>query len=273
MKILSVLFVSFILVSSIDAGVYKYPSWVDAQRYLYGNTTLMEKTLQKYKNIADKYPLDCEAQYKVAELTYYLWEVYTFEKKNESLRTRLIQIGVKYSKRALKINPNSVPAMFWFVANIGVYGLMKGPQNVLKYAPIGRKLLFRMAKQDPNMIFERGSWGRLLGKLYAFLPSFPMSFGDIDKGIALLKKVYQKYPDYGINIYFLAEAYAIAGKDIKAMDLLEKGIKIIGNSDLTLFVNRKDLRIMKNLLKLMNKHIKEGKNFVKPTELIAVEHN
>jgi len=272
MKKLLIILLYFGFVVSINADSYKYPSWVDAQRNLYGNSKLMEKTLQKYKKLADNNPLNCEAQYKVAELTYYLWEVYSFDKKSVEIRTRLINVGVEYSKKALKVDSNSIPAMFWFVANIGVYGMMKGPQNVLNLAPIGRKLTYKMVKLDPDMIFERGSWGRLLGKLYSFLPSFPISFGNINKGTVILEKVYKKYPDYGINIFFLAESYAIKGELAKAKDLLEMGIKKLKNSDLTIFVNRKDLRISKNLLRLVNKSIKNGIRFIKPTELIDVEH-
>jgi len=253
-------------------GYSAYPSWTVSQRNLFGNIVLMEKKLIEYIKIADQNKSKYEPQWRVSELTYYLWENYMF-KKDYKKCFDIIKVGYKYGKRALKIKPNGKEALFWFSANVGIYGLLKGPTNVLQLAPQGRKLLEKLSVVDPKMTFEKGSWARILGKIYAFIPSFPISFGNIEKGIYLLNKTVAAYPNYGINWNFLGEAYLVKGEIFKAKSLFEKNILMLKNSDQTIYANRRDLRISKTLLKLTKKYILEGKTHISYSVLSKEEYN
>ncbi len=267
------IFTALILVSSFLNPLYSYnyPDWTKAQRYLFGDLKKMEEALPFYIKLAEKNKNDYTAQWKVAELCYYLWENYRFG-GNLAGQWKAAKNGYYYGWKGVLLNPNGIEGLFWYAADKGVWGILNGPLNSLKEAVKVKKYLFRLKSLDPQAKFEKGSWARILGKVYVFSPPFPVGFGDVTEGIRILTFAVEKYPDYGINRNFLAESYMAIGKIDVAEKLLKKNVEILKKADQTIYVNRRDLRIARNLLLLIREYKGKKENRVPASVILEAEY-
>ncbi len=93
----------------------------------------------------------------------------------------------------------------------------------LELARTARHLLERAARIDPNAI-GAGSIYANLGALYAQVPSFPISFGDLDKAAAYFRKALAANPG-GLDVnYFYADYLNRQGRREEAMQALERAL-------------------------------------------------
>lgn len=166
---------------------------------------LYEQTLQ-----AD--PKSEEAAWKLARTQYYIGSNSPKDQK-EAIFTQ----AVEAAKKAVAINPKSVPGHFWLGVTYGVYGSAKGIMKSLSLVdPIKEEMAF-VIETDPD--YEAGGAYRVLGRLYFKLPG--LFGGDNDLAIENLDIAVKKGPQRYMNHIYLAEVLIDEDEDKKAKELLE----------------------------------------------------
>ena len=247
MKKLLLLSLLMIMLSS-----FSYPSWEKAEREIFPYINKMEKLLPVYMEIAENNPNNYTAQWRVAELCIYMWQHYMLKgEKKKALR--VAEIGLKFGEKAVKIKPFGIEGLFWYSVIGGGFATLLGPLNALKWGNEKMKLLKRLPSLDPGAKYKDGGWAVILGKVYIFTPPFPIGFGDPVKGIKLLEFALKNYPHNGYIRNYLAEAYMRLGKFQLAEKILKENMKMLSKLDLTIYENKINLIITKNLLKLLKK--------------------
>ncbi len=178
-----------------------------------GDLAQAQRAADLYAQALAANPKSDEAAYRLAMAWYWLGlnapegkDLEPFEK------------AVNAAKRAVEINPDSLPGHYWLGVAYGVYGKAKGIMKSLALVdPIKEEMNWVLAK-DPN--YEKGGPQRVLGRLYFKLPG--LFGGDTDKAIANLKQAVQIGPERWINHLYLAEVYLKEGEKPQAVALLKK---------------------------------------------------
>jgi tetratricopeptide (TPR) repeat protein len=94
------------------------------------------------------------------------------------------QDGERYAEKAIQADPANAQGYFWKSGNLGKIGLIRGPLNSLSMVPELKALLSKTIELDPAE--EKAFYA--LGQLYAKVPGWPLSFGNIDQGVSLARK-------------------------------------------------------------------------------------
>lgn len=92
--------------------------------------------------------------------------------------------GEAFADTAINQEPDSAEGYFWKSGNVGKVGLLRGVLNSLFMIPTVKDLLTKTISRDPNhhdAFFA-------LGQLYAKVPGWPISFGNIDQAVSLARK-------------------------------------------------------------------------------------
>ncbi len=175
--------------------------------------------LAKAKQAADLYaqalkadPKSEAAAWKLARVQYWIG---MHSPKDQKLE--IFQKGVDAAKRAIALNPKSVPGHFWLGVNYGVYGSAKGIMESLSLIDPIKKEMATVIALDPN--FEAGGPYRVLGRLYFKVPG--LFGGDNEKAIENLETAVEKGPKRYLNHIYLAEVYFDEGEDPKGKKMLE----------------------------------------------------
>jgi len=92
--------------------------------------------------------------------------------------------GKRYADAAISANPKNPKGYFWKFCNMGKIALLEGAVNSLGILPELRSLLARTVELDP----EDAVAFHTLGQLYAKVPGWPFSFGNIDQAVSLARK-------------------------------------------------------------------------------------
>ena len=152
------------------------------------------------------------AAWKLARAQYWVGSHVPKEQK-----LAVFQQGVDAAKKAIAVNPKSLPGHYWLGVNHGVYGSAKGVMESLSLVDPIKKEMATVIEMDPN--YEAGGPYRVLGRLYFKLPG--LFGGDNDKAIANLKTAVAKGPQRYLNHIYLAEVYFDEDKDHEANQLLK----------------------------------------------------
>ncbi|MCB2186092.1 MAG: TRAP transporter TatT component family protein [Deltaproteobacteria bacterium] len=174
-----------------------------------------EQAAQLYEQALAADPRSEDAAWKLARTEYYLGN-----KAPKDQKEAIFQKGVDAAKKAVAINPKSVPGHFWLGVCYGVYGNAKGIMSSLSLVDPIKEEMETVLKLDPN--YEGGGPQRVLGRLYFKLPG--LMGGDNDKAVAYLQEAIKLGPTRWLNQLYLAEVYADLGKKDEAKALLEQVI-------------------------------------------------
>ena len=173
----------------------KYPSEEVSQKRIFGHPKVMKETLKKYLEYINKESGDYKGDWEIGELSFYLAEYYMFKHKIKEAE-KFLEIGVKYSKKAIKTNPNGIEAGYWMIANLSIYSDIKGPSKMITEVLLeAKKTMKKLSVLDKSMKYMNGGWGRYLGRFYISLPPPPINMGDIEKGMQILQNVCKNYPN------------------------------------------------------------------------------
>ncbi len=137
-------------------------------------------------------------------------------KDNKKLKMSLFQKGVAYGDSARKISPENLNGQFWYAANKGSIGKLKGVMNSLSMVGELKQIGNNIIKKDPNNIAAR----ILLANIYLSLPGF--MGGNADKSIELLQKGLEIDSCFTALYVPLANAYLKKKKKDKAKKVLSK---------------------------------------------------
>ncbi len=102
------------------------------------------------------------------------------------IRIRVAQIGQEMAKAIEATFPDRPAGPFFAATFAGTEGLARGVLDSLHLLPANMKRIREGAGKYPDYLY--GMTFVLLGKLYIKLPPFPISFGDLDKGIEFLEQ-------------------------------------------------------------------------------------
>ncbi len=161
---------------------------------------------------------------EVYKVRNYLLQVLIEITPTKAEKINLSKIGVYYTKEALKRFPDSHFFKIWYILFFTETYMYLDPQIFLSKVPVIVKSLEDAVNDDPGCCLSLAAL--LLGTIYAKLPSFPVSVGDIDKGIKYLKIAVKYNPRLMVNHLQLAEAYYLKGEKEKALREIELARKV-----------------------------------------------
>jgi tetratricopeptide (TPR) repeat protein len=171
-----------------------------------------QQAAQAYAQALAADPKSDQAAWKLSRTYYWIGR---HSPKDQKMA--IYQKGVEAAKKAIAINPKSVPGHFWLGVTYGVYGSAKGIMESLSLVDPIKKEMATVIELDPN--YEAGGPYRVLGRLYFKLPG--LFGGDNDKAMENLKIAVQKGPKRYLNHIYLAEVYYDEDKLGEAKELLE----------------------------------------------------
>jgi tetratricopeptide (TPR) repeat protein len=158
---------------------------------------------------------DYIAQWQAAEALEFL----AANRTRSDLRRQSAQRGIVFARRARELKPDGVEACYWYALNVGwladvdrAYGLdgVSEMQTALK----------RAIELDERYDFAGPL--RVLGILHLRTPQPPASIGSPHKGLQLLQRAVELFPDYPENYLYLAEALRDNKRADEAKEALRK---------------------------------------------------
>ena len=158
---------------------------------------------------------DYIAQWQAAEALEFL----AGNETRPELRRVSARRGIVLARRAREVKPDGVEGYYWYALNVGwlaevdrAYGLdaVSEMQTALK----------RAIELDER--YDLAGPLRVLGILYLRAPQPPASIGSPRKGLRLLQRAVELFPDYPENYLYLAEALHGSGRADEAKKALRK---------------------------------------------------
>ena len=126
------------------------------------------------------------------------------------------EAGKAAGEQAIKINPKGAMGYFWYAANLGRMGQVKGILNSLFMLPTFRKNLdeaYRLAPNEPEVL-------EAYGEMYNQLPW--IAGGSASKAIDYFKRSLKSDPNFTLSMAEMGSAYINDGKYEQAREILEK---------------------------------------------------
>ncbi len=157
---------------------------------------------------------------------------------NNSFKEAVGKYG-EFTPALSKVQDYQIGALYWYLANIGMWSKNSGVSTTLKYIKLIKSMLKRISQTDPN--YHYGGLDRYRGAYFAVLPSY--AGGNIRKSRDHFIKSMRVGPEYlGTKVLYamiyalktrnkplfkklvteVVEAPAVHDPDIRAENLLEK---------------------------------------------------
>lgn len=131
-----------------------------------------------------------------------------------------------FDKSVKKLRKADVPAVYWYAAALGKYGLAKSIVVVLDNKDRIYSMMRRVRKLDPE--YHHGASDRYLG---AFHTKIPFPKGDLKKSLAYFKKSLSRSNNYLATHVLIAQMLAPKLKD---RALFEKHLKFVIDAPLNI---------------------------------------
>lgn len=157
-----------------------------------------------------------EAAWKLARASFYVGD--HTEESGEA--DEMFAVGIGAGRAAVKLQPDKPEGHFWLGANLGGKASRATISNPGVVNEI-RSEMEAVIKIDEK--YQSGSAYIGLGRMYLQAPK--MLGGDTEKAIDTLKKGLAISPTNSMMKYYLAEAYASAGRDAEAKKLVDEVLK------------------------------------------------
>ncbi len=161
--------------------------------------------------------------YKLHQLrnmySYLLWD-----SSPEPTKEIISRVGLEYALDTIRHFPNRPDGYLWKGIFLGIYGLSVGVLNVVGSAPQMKRALLKSYKMDKKYFYSHAAF--VLGRMYFKLPSFPISFGDVNKAEKYIREALSLNDHYVLPYVFLAEVLVYKEKKKEAMDTLNKIPKV-----------------------------------------------
>jgi tetratricopeptide (TPR) repeat protein len=158
---------------------------------------------------------DYVAQWQAAEALEFL----AANEAGSALRRQTARHGIVFARRARELKPDGVEGHYWFALNVGrladadrTYGLNAVGEM--------QAALNRAIELDER--YDLAGPLRGLGVLYLRTPQPPASIGSPRKGLRLLQRAVELFPDYPENYLYLAEALHDNDRTGEAKEALRK---------------------------------------------------
>jgi tetratricopeptide (TPR) repeat protein len=142
---------------------------------------------------------DYDAQWEAAQAHAFVAENDT----RADVRREAAKTGIVLSRHARELKPDGVAGHYWYAINVG---LLADVDRAYGLDAVGEMetALRRAIELDEHYDFAGPS--RVLGILHLRTPAPPISIGSLRKGLRLLQRAVELFPDYPENYLYLAEA-------------------------------------------------------------------
>jgi tetratricopeptide (TPR) repeat protein len=166
---------------------------------------------QAARNLPDDYA----AQWQAAQAFEFLAENET----RPELRRESARHGIVLAHRARELKPDGVEGYYWYALTVG---LLADVDRAYGLDAVGemQAALKRAIELDERYDFAGPL--RVLGILYLRTPQPPASIGSPRKGLQLLRRAVEFFPDYPENYLYLADALHDNGRVDEAKEALRK---------------------------------------------------
>ena len=158
---------------------------------------------------------DYVAQWQAAEALEFL----AGNETKSNLRRQSAQRGIAFARRARELKPDSVEGHYWYALNVG---RLADVDRTYGLDAVGE---MQTALQRAIQLDERYDLAgplRVMGVLYLRTPQPPASIGSPRKGLRMLQRAVELFPDYPENYLYLAEAFHENGRADEAKETLRK---------------------------------------------------
>lgn len=140
---------------------------------------------------------------------------------NRAERIKVAKVGQKVAAKLAEDFPDSPVGHQWLAIHMGLEILSVGVVDALHAVPSLRKSLERAMAIDANYFY--GLPTLILAKVYAKLPQFPVSIGDLDHALALLERIRPlQEKTFAIWYLFLAETIYLKSGAEPALKVLDR---------------------------------------------------
>jgi len=158
------------------------------------------KAIEKYEQAFKLNPQSYEASWKIAKTSFYLAEILQ-DKQDKEKKKKVVEKGVSFAEKAVKINPRGVEGHFWLGVCYTKVGEVKGVlKSLFLIGPIKREMRLVINMDDH---YEGAGAYTVLGRVYSQVPGI---FGGSNKKA---RQNYEKAksisPGNSLNLLFLAE--------------------------------------------------------------------
>ena len=142
---------------------------------------------------------DYDAQWQAAQALAFLAE----NEISPEFRRQSARQGVVFARHARALKPDGVEGYYWYALNVG---LLADVDRSYGLDAVGEMeaALKRAIELDER--YDLGGPLRVLGILHLRTPLPPASIGSPRKGLKLLQRAVELFPDYPENYLYLAEA-------------------------------------------------------------------
>jgi tetratricopeptide (TPR) repeat protein len=185
--------------------------WAQQPRDLARVTDAAHRLEQAARALRDDYDVQCEA----AEALAFVSENAT----DTSVRRDTAKSAIVLARHASELKPSGVEGHYWYAINVG---LLADADRSYGLKAVGE---METALKHAIEIDERYDFAgplRVLGILHLRTPAPPVSIGSPRKGLKLLQRAVELFPDYPENYLYLAEALRDTGRVGEARETLRK---------------------------------------------------
>jgi tetratricopeptide (TPR) repeat protein len=158
---------------------------------------------------------DYDAQWQAAQALAFLAE----NEAHPELQRESAQHGVVFARRARELKPDGVEGQYWYALNVG---LLADVDRAYGLDAVGEMETALKRAIDLDERYDMGGPLRVLGILHLRTPLPPTSIGSPRKGLRLLQRAVELFPDYPENYLYLAEALRDNGRGDEAKEALRK---------------------------------------------------
>jgi len=124
--------------------------------------------------------------------------------KDGTTALRYAEAGVRFGERSVAASETCGECHYYLALSLGIVARNKttaGALDLVKSVAAHAKRALALVPGE-----QEGGPARLLGLLYARVPPWPTSFGDIEEAIRVLRANVAKFPGFPLNRLFLGEA-------------------------------------------------------------------
>lgn len=172
------------------------------------------RAIELWEAAAHSDPHNVDAAYR-ASMGYYYLGRFTDDPKQKMDR---FSKGKDWGLEAIRRDPRSAPAHYWYGVNLGSYGQARGKLKSLFLVGPLKEAFQETVRLDPTCYYGGGY--RALGRLYFELPGF--AGGDKRKAEENLRMSLKVEPCYTLTLLYLAELLVDSRRDSEAREVLER---------------------------------------------------
>ena len=179
------------------------------------NLVRVTRAAQQLESAARTLRDEYDAQWQAAEALAFLAEHET----RPEFRKQAAQRGIVLARHGRELKPNRVECHYWYAINVGLLA------DVDRGYGLNAVSEMEAALKRAGEIDERYDFAgplRVLGILHLRTPAPPVSIGSARKGLRLLQRATDLFPEYPENYLYLAEALRDTGSETLARAALNK---------------------------------------------------